>query len=89
MSDASLEQWSLVSDGAFISSFGRYRAPGRKPRTVRMKTHRCGYVKLNSKIRRVDAMVAAAFLPPPENGDDKLIHIDGDCLNDRADAPTT
>jgi hypothetical protein len=84
MSDASLEHWSLVSDGAFISSFGRYQAPERKPRTVRMKG-RCAYVNLKYKNRKVDAMVAAAFLPAPGACDDKLIHIDGDCHNDRAD----
>lgn len=80
------ERWSLVNDGARVSSFGRYQAPGREPRTVRIPG-RCAYVSLKGTIIRVDAMVAAAFLPPPPPGigAHELIHLDGDCHNDRAD----
>jgi hypothetical protein len=78
------ERWCLVNDGARISSFGRYQAPGRAPRTVRNEGRRA-YVNLKGTNTKIDTLVASAFLPPPGRGVHELVHLDGDCHNDRAD----
>jgi hypothetical protein len=78
------ERWCAVNDGASISSLGRYLAPGRAPRTVRNEGRRA-YVNIKGVVTKIDTLVAAAFLPPPGRGVHELVHLDGDCHNDRAD----
>src|SRR6056297_1033376 len=81
----SAERWAFMTDGARVSSCGRYQAPGKEPRTVCIKG-RCAYVQLKGALSRVDELVASAFLSMPSTpGPHELVHLDGDPHNDRAD----